>query len=282
MTVAPDGVDLAVGDSLRMRATSSAGCAAPADTVMTWVFDGSDPAVATVSPDGLVTGLRAGGVAIRARGTNAAGSSRAGFAVLRVVSPGLAIEPAVGTLLLGTPVQFRAIRPVSAEPVSVEWSVTPPGAAAVTPDGLVTACHPATSFALDAFERADPSVAARVRVTVVSTLLAVAIRSLTDVATGAGAALDALRDDVDIAIGVPASGYACRSVTRLTLSLADDRGGGVLIADDPTHRPAVDFVATIRFQPRRVPPGDYRLIPTVTLDDGRMEVGSGLPVRIVP
>ena len=282
VTVAPDNIDLPVGDSVRMTVSARAGCAPSADTVTSWAWEGSDPTIATVSATGLVIGLRAGTVAIRARGTTPSGQAWTGYAVLRIVSPSLAVEPALATLVIGASLQFRAVRPGGGGSVPVRWSVSPPSAATVSADGVVTACYPATSFGVDARAAADSTAVARGRVSVVDAGTAIAIRTVTVAATGAAARVDALAEAVDIAIGVPAGGYACRRVVRVTLSLDDIRGGAMLIADDRTARPAQDFVATVRFDPRLAPPGEYRLIPAATLDDGRQVAGNGLLVRLVP
>ncbi len=96
-------------------------------------------AVATVSPQGLVTGISVGTTLIRA---TASGDPRVASAVSVTVTPGRAVimSPASMTLWVGDADTLRAAPEVTAtQPQTVQWTSDNPAVATVAASGVVTA-----------------------------------------------------------------------------------------------------------------------------------------------
>lgn len=144
VTVAPDPVQLGVGESVQLTATAAAsgGMVLP-DRPVSWAT-GND-AVATVDPSGLVSAVGGGETAVTATVEGVAGQSSVfvGSTVDRVdVAPG-AVEVTVGQTvqLTATP------RAADGTPLGtdVDWSTSAPGVASVDGDGRVTGVSAGTA-----------------------------------------------------------------------------------------------------------------------------------------
>ena len=154
---------MALGETVQLTATVLDPNRLPvADAVVTWTS--SDPSVANVSTQGLVTAVKNGVAAITAR----SGSASASIPVTVMQSVGsIAIEPTSATLMaLGETVQLTAtVLDKNGQPVTaaVTWSSSDVSVATVSDEGLVTAVSNGSATISARSGRAAASVSVKVR-----------------------------------------------------------------------------------------------------------------------
>jgi uncharacterized protein YjdB len=167
LTIEPDSVTLAIGESAQLEAVFSDVIGSP-DQSVSWSSD--DESVATVTADGLVTAQAEGSAAIRA--TSVFDSSLSATATVTVEPEpsigGLAIEPESAMVIVGGTVQLEAVfSGVVGEPdLGVTWSSDAEAVATVDEDGLVTT-HTLGTATIMAVSDFDTDVSATAEVTVV-------------------------------------------------------------------------------------------------------------------
>ena len=155
VVVTPPTSALVVGGQVALTATVAA--LNGASTAVTWST--SNPAVATVSPAGLVTGTGVGSVVITA--TSVFDASKSGSASL-TISPAPAVlsvtvSAAPPALIVGTTSQLSAaVSVVGGASDAVTWRSSDPALASVSATGLVTALAPG-SVTITATSVFDPS-----------------------------------------------------------------------------------------------------------------------------
>lgn len=140
ITLAPDTDSVAVGGTTALSATVYGPGGSPLSGQRVF-WNTENPAVATVSDDGVVTGVAPGSTRIAA---SAAGAS--GFAAITVLPPPVAVvvvTPPADTLLQRATVQLTAtLLDGAGHPLggrTVAWSSSDPQVAAVSAGGVVTA-----------------------------------------------------------------------------------------------------------------------------------------------
>lgn len=135
VTVTPSPASVRVGGTaaLTAQALDAAG-AALSGVTFTWTS--SDPAVATVDANGVVTGRAAGTATITATGAGASGTTTLTVTVLP-----LTISPSGGTLTVGSTLILTAQNAVGA----VTWTSSDPSIVAVNSSGVVSAVFPGTA-----------------------------------------------------------------------------------------------------------------------------------------
>ena len=277
---APNGVDLAAGDTVRMQASSSPACSA-ADSIIAWSWSVPDTTIATVSSSGLVTGLVPGAALIQVTGTTAAGGTLLGGATLHIKAVGLRIDPAAVMIDIRQPFTFRAFRQGTDVPEPVRWSLSNPDAGRITAAGVLTPCWPPRGAQVQAQAIADTVLRGESAVSVVSTADAVVwVQAILDAVTGAAAPLDSLRNDVDVVITVAGDRFVCRTVRQVTLSVADSRGVVVQAAIDSTPPPHAMSSRGLRFRPSSLVDGVYVLTATAWLDGRLVELSNPVAVQI--
>jgi uncharacterized protein YjdB len=139
VTVSPAAASVSVGATVQLTATTkdSAG-GLLTGRVVTWAS--SNPAVATVSASGLVTGVAAGSATITATSEGKSGTSA--IAVTNVPVATVTVSPAAASVAVGATVQLTAtLKDALGNPLSgrvVTWASSAPSVAAVSGTGLVT------------------------------------------------------------------------------------------------------------------------------------------------
>jgi len=138
LSISPNAMYVALGDSIRLTATPDAGSSA-AGAGVEWST--SDPAVADVSPDGVVTTADSGAVTIFARLSGAVAT--ADVRVAKAQPASLSIGPATSAIYKGQTQQLTAtVSDASGRVISstgVKWSTSSSLLATVSSTGLVTA-----------------------------------------------------------------------------------------------------------------------------------------------
>jgi hypothetical protein len=281
VTVTPDNVEIAIGDSLQFRAVAFGGCHGEPAPTFVWRFQSSDPLLLVVdSLTGLAHGRRGGTVAVRATGVAAKdGGARSGAATVTVVGPNLVrISPAKATVAQGDSVQFTATLTPAGSTLPLRWSLSNSDAGTISDSGLFRACWPGAAAEVSAVAGGDTATA---RVTITSPPFRRAnIQSVDDAETGAPAPLDSLRADADVLVETNQAWFPCRRVTEVSLSIDDGRGSGTLLGRVPVGAESGAVVRRFRLHPSAIPPGDYGLQATAVVD-GRFPVGSNrVVVRI--
>jgi uncharacterized protein YjdB len=139
VTVSPAAASLTAGATTQLTATpqDSTG-AALSGRAVTWAT--GNPAVATVSPSGLVTGVAAGSATITA--TSEGQSGTAAMTVTNVPVASVTVSPAAASVSVGATTQLTAT-PKDANGTAlsgrvVTWGTSNPAVATVSPSGLVT------------------------------------------------------------------------------------------------------------------------------------------------
>jgi len=136
--VTPEVDTTLVGQTVQFAVTATCHCGDTlTDRTVTW--QSSNPAVALVSPTGLVTGVSRGTAVIDA--TSEGVSGLAGISVLAVVD-GVTIEPAVVTLDIGETAQLTAaLRDPDGNILNrpIVWGSENPAVVSVDANGLITA-----------------------------------------------------------------------------------------------------------------------------------------------
>lgn len=145
VSISPTGLDLTVGTTLPLDAQASSGGI---------LWRSRSTPVATIAPDGTVTGIAPGTATIVAL---AAEDSTAGDSVTVTVHAEvyIAVSPGVSELATGSTRQFE-VSVFGSNTPDVSWSSSLPGVASVTPDGVVTASTPGTAT-ITATLLSDPS-----------------------------------------------------------------------------------------------------------------------------
>ncbi len=135
--VTPGAATIGQGSTLQLTATPRDAAGDPLPRAVTW--SSGDPTIATVSAEGLVTGIAAGTVTITAEVDGIRGTTE--ITVFAVDVASVDVEPASATIATGATIQLTATpkdeqgNPLSGRPVT--WSSSNEGVALVS-DGLVT------------------------------------------------------------------------------------------------------------------------------------------------
>ena len=138
VSVSPSSVSLSVGGSRQLSAVVSPGNAS--DKSVSW--SSSDPSVASVSSDGVVKALKAGGATVTAVSSN--GKSASATVVVRgggsvTVPVSMVSVSGSRTVAAGSSVRLSAtVSPANATNKAVTWGSTNPKVATVSSDGTVT------------------------------------------------------------------------------------------------------------------------------------------------
>lgn len=138
--IIPSAFTVAVSDTVRLRAVARArdGVELPGRQIL---WSTSNPQLATVSTDGLVTGLSEGSATITASAEGRTADATAEVIPAPVAS--VEVAPSQSTLQVGATVRLQAIaRAPNGSPLTgrtANWSSDKPAVAAVDNDGLVTA-----------------------------------------------------------------------------------------------------------------------------------------------
>jgi len=139
VTVSPAAPSVQVGATLQLgdATKDSTGNLLTGRTV-SWMT--SNPAVATVSAGGLVTGVAAGSATITATSEGKSGTSA--MTVTNVPVASVTVTPAIASLLMGATLHLTAtLKDALGNPLSgrvVTWASSAPGVAAVSGTGLAT------------------------------------------------------------------------------------------------------------------------------------------------
>lgn len=140
VTVAPATAGVAVGGTSQLSATTK-DAAGNVLTGRSITWSSSNPAVATVSASGLVTGVAAGSATITATSEGQNGTSTITVTIVPVAT--VTVAPATALLRIGTTVQLTATTKDGSGNVltgrSITWSSSAAGVATVSANGLVTA-----------------------------------------------------------------------------------------------------------------------------------------------
>ena len=139
LTITPASANLRVGGTVQLSATTrDAGGNILTGRAITWTS--SSTGVATVSANGLVTGVAAGSANIIA--TSEGKSDTAAVTVTVVPVASLVLTPATATITIGATVQLSAVTKDSAGGVltgrTTTWTSTATGVATVSANGLVS------------------------------------------------------------------------------------------------------------------------------------------------
>lgn len=145
VTIEPESVELRVGETLTLTAVPRDGKGEQVARRVAWTSD--NDAIATVSDDGLVTGVSPGSATIEATCGRAAGSVE-----ITVKPRGTSIvidDPGPGPLVVGATVALKATvydaNGVAMPGYPVSWSSGNPSVATVDGTGLVTGTAPGTA-----------------------------------------------------------------------------------------------------------------------------------------
>ncbi len=139
LTISPGRSDLHVGDTLSLKATPRVAGGTSVGGKVSWTS--SDPGIASVADDGLVTANALGAAVITATCEGIRGTAE--ITVLRVPVASILVEPAEPSLHEGQTLQLvaqlRDRQGAAATDREVRWSATPAGVVELKPSGLVTA-----------------------------------------------------------------------------------------------------------------------------------------------
>src|SRR5260370_29846325 len=141
VTVSPAAPTVLVGATVQLTATLKDGSGnVLTGQPVTWAS--SAPAVATVSPSGLVSGMAAGPATITAASGGQSGSAPITVTVSTVPVASVTVSPAPASVSVGQTVQLTAtLKDASGNVLSgrtVTWASSAPTVATVSPSGLVS------------------------------------------------------------------------------------------------------------------------------------------------
>jgi uncharacterized protein YjdB/alpha-tubulin suppressor-like RCC1 family protein len=193
VAVTPAKGDVHVGDTLQLAAAPRLANGGAATEKVTW--SSSDPAIATVSPTGLVTGLAPGPVTITAVCDQVKGTAT--LAVVPAPVAAVHLNPNVRSLTVGESLKLTAAlrdaRGADLGERKVEWSSAAPAVASVGPDGTVTGKIPGVVEIVATCEKVKGT--ARISITP-APAATVAVSPVTiNLATGESATLEAAVKD---------------------------------------------------------------------------------------
>ncbi len=139
ISVAPGRSDLHVGDSMQLTANPRTTGGTAAGVPVSWAS--SAPAIATVSPTGLVTAVAPGNATITATTEGVSGAAQ--VAVTRVPVGSVLIEPEEARLAIGDELGLKVVvkdqHGVTLNDREVEWSMSPQGVVTPGAKGRVVA-----------------------------------------------------------------------------------------------------------------------------------------------
>ncbi|HEX4600685.1 MAG TPA: Ig-like domain-containing protein, partial [Gemmatimonadales bacterium] len=229
VVVSPATVTVRVGETVPLTATPKDASGTPlSGRVVTWAT--SNGAVATVSGNGVVTGVAAGPVSVTATSEGQSGSSAVTVTVVPVAS--VVVSPATASLSNGQTVQLTATpKDASGTPLSgrvVTWATSNAAVATVSGSGLVTGSGAGTATITATSE--GQSGASAVTVTVVPVASVAVSPATASLSNGQTVQLTATPKD---ASGTPLSGrvvtWATSNAAVATVSgsgLVTGRGAG--------------------------------------------------------
>ncbi|MEO8201513.1 MAG: Ig-like domain-containing protein [Gemmatimonadota bacterium] len=147
VTVTPPTASVQVGITTTLAATArDVGNTILTGRVIDWTS--SAPAIATVDPNGVVTGVTMGSVTITAQSEGKSGTAT--VTVLAGDPASIVISPSPVTLVFGDSTQLSAVvRDIAGDTLSgqsVSWSSSDQGVAVVSPTGLVTSVTVGTAI----------------------------------------------------------------------------------------------------------------------------------------
>jgi len=141
VTLGPADAALAVGGVLQYQAISTS-------TVAGWEWSVLDPARATISTSGRLTGQAAGTSRVRACATNAPSvCAVADFTVVAASgasAPAVSVEPGQATVAVGQSLEFAATAVNFAQPAWI-WSSMDPATATISASGALTGRRPGSA-----------------------------------------------------------------------------------------------------------------------------------------
>lgn len=242
VSVAPDGANLPVGSTLQMTAAVTLDPGATGAPTITW--SSSDNAKATVSATGLVTGVAAGSVGIRATATLGTSSGQ-GVATINVVGAatcvisGVSISPTSASITVG---QTLALAPsvngtncVAAD-LAVTYTSGDPAIATVSAAGVVTGvAGGTTTIVIKSVKDATKQTAMSVEVTV-PTPATLSIQSVTQGSLGTAVNLANVGGQIEVTLNVDRGDKVLDRVDVLI-------GGQVVASQTFTTSPTADAAA---------------------------------------
>ena len=216
ITVGPDGGSVTVGATLTMVAAVNAD--AGVATTVTW--SSSDNAKATVSAAGVVTGVAAGSVGIKACST--VNTSVCGVATVAVVAAPVAtvtavvITPPSATLVVGQAITATAnVQGTNSPSQAVTWNSLAPSVASVNQSGVVTAIANGTAV-ITATSNANSSIVGTMAVTVFTPQPAtISIQSITQGNLGTPVTLTNVNGQIEITLNVDNGAYTITKAQAL-------------------------------------------------------------------
>jgi hypothetical protein len=239
VTVAPDGGSVQVGGTLPMTAAVTLDPGATGAATIAW--SSSDPAKATVSAAGVVTGVAVGSVGIRATATLGTSTGQ-GVATVNVVGAvecvinGVTVSPANASIVVG---QTLALAPsvngtncVAAD-LGVTYTSGDPAIATVSASGIVTGvAGGTTTIVIKSAKDATKQAAMAVEV-VVPTPATLSIQSVTQGGLAAPINLQNVGGQIEVTMNVDAG--------EKTLDRVDVLIGGQVVASQTfTTSPSVE------------------------------------------
>lgn len=143
VSVAPVSASIAINAAEPFTATGSYSDGSIANLTSSVTWTSSKPAVATLSADGVATGLSAGSTAITATMSGVTGSATLTVTAAAVTVTSIAVSPSTASIAAGTTQQFTANASYSdgtkgALASGVTWASSNTAAATVGSDGLAT------------------------------------------------------------------------------------------------------------------------------------------------
>ena len=144
LAVSPIAPRMPLGTTLQLAADATLTDDTVADLAASVTWTSSDPAIATVSPSGLVTAAAVGTATITAKDPASLQEASTTVEVASAEIASLAISPDAPTILVGTTLQLAADATLTDDTIvdlaaSVTWTTSDPAIATVSSSGLVTA-----------------------------------------------------------------------------------------------------------------------------------------------
>lgn len=208
VTVAPDGANLAVGSTLQMTAAVTLDAGATGTPTIAW--SSSDNAKATVSATGLVTGVAAGDVGIRATATLGTSSAQ-GVATVHVIAAAqcvinsVSVSPTAASIVVGQTLALAASvngTNCAAADLGVTYTSGNTNIATVSATGVVTAvAGGTTTIVVKSAKDATKQTAMSVEVTVPAPST-VSIQSVTQGGLGTPVNLANVGGQIEVSLNV--------------------------------------------------------------------------------
>lgn len=273
VTINPDTVGLLIGGTEQLRADVDA--TGGAEESVTW--SSSDINIATVSDNGLVTGVAPGDVTITATSTFDV-TIRGTAAVTVTAAPtvvAVTIVPSEEEIQIGEDFQLEAEVTRSGDASqAVTWSSLPPGIVSVNEDGLVTGVAPGTAT-VTATSDHDPSISGTAQITVLEPAINGVTVSPSEITIDVG-------DDETLTATVDAISLASEDVTWTSteLLIASVDVDGVVTGIAPG---TATITATSNFDPTQSASATVNVagVTSVVVDPASEAIAAGETVQLV-